>query len=52
MKCNECGNDISVVSHKSWCSDYKHIVCEEPEEVCMQHTPMIDLESGLEALLP
>lgn len=24
MICNECRNDISVVSHKSWCSDYKY----------------------------
>lgn len=23
MNCNECKNDISVVSHKSWCSDYR-----------------------------
>jgi len=21
--CNECDNDIAVVSHKSWCSSYK-----------------------------
>ena len=23
MKCSECSNDISAVSHKSWCSDYQ-----------------------------
>lgn len=22
--CKECGNDISIVSHKSYCSDYRN----------------------------
>jgi hypothetical protein len=47
-------NNCATCEHKEvehgdgWCYMFR----EEPEEVCMQHTPMIDLESELEALLP
>jgi hypothetical protein len=47
-------NNCATCEHKEvehgdgWCYMFR----EEPEEVCMQHTPMIDLESELESFLP